>query len=69
MAATFRELLGETDLHPGLVIIVPNQKPGIQRELFRLALTRIESLPSMVNKVVELYSAEDVRVSDPPKLE
>ena len=65
----FRELLGETDLHPGLVIIVPNERPRIQRELFRLGLKRIESLPSMVNKVVELYSTEDIRISDLPKLE
>jgi predicted nuclease of predicted toxin-antitoxin system len=65
----FRELLGETDFHPGLVIIVPNERPRIQRELFRLGLKRIESLPSMVNKVVELYSTEDIRISDLPKLE
>ena len=65
----FREFLGETDLHPGLVIIVPNERPRIQRELFCLGLKRIESLPSMVNKVVELYSTEDIRISDLPKLE
>lgn len=65
----FRELLGETELHPGLVTIVPNAKPRIQRELFLLALRRIESLPSMVNSVVELYTTEDVRISDLPKLE
>lgn len=51
------------------MIIVPNEKPRIQRELFRLGLKRIESLPSMVNKVVQLYSTEDIRISDLPKLE
>jgi predicted nuclease of predicted toxin-antitoxin system len=30
----FRELLGRVDLQPGLVIIVPNEKPAAQRQLF-----------------------------------
>ena len=49
----FRELFAETELHPGLVIIVPNVKPPMQRELFRAALKQIKRLPSMVNKVME----------------
>ncbi len=48
----FRELLQAAELHPGLVIIVPNDKPAIQRDLFREALEHIRALPSMVNKVV-----------------
>ncbi len=65
----FRELLEQVDLHPDLVIIIPNVKPRIQRDLFRLALERIKPLPNMVNKVVELYSAEDIRIYDLPKLQ
>jgi predicted nuclease of predicted toxin-antitoxin system len=30
----FRALLEDTELQPGLVIIVPNDKPAAQRELF-----------------------------------
>jgi predicted nuclease of predicted toxin-antitoxin system len=64
----FRDLMGATELHPGLVIIVPNEKPRIQRELFRVALERIKRLPTMVNRVVELYSAQDIRIQDLPQL-
>ncbi len=62
----FLELLGETELHPGLVIIVPNEKPPLQRELFRAALRRITSVASTMNKVIEVHIGGDVRVYDLP---
>ncbi|MEM6275047.1 MAG: DUF5615 family PIN-like protein [Myxococcota bacterium] len=37
-AGDFRKLLGDRDLHPGLVIIRPNVSPRRQRELFRKVL-------------------------------
>ena len=64
----FLELLAGTDLHPGLVIIVPNEKPPVQREMFRTALVTVNRLPSTVNKVIEVHSDEEVRVYDLPKL-
>jgi predicted nuclease of predicted toxin-antitoxin system len=64
----FLELLGKVELHPGLVVIVPNEKPPVQRDMFRVALQTAISMPSTVNKVIEIYTSEDVRVCDLPKL-
>lgn len=65
----FRELLAATDLHPGLIVIVPNDKPPVQRELFRAALDKIKSLSSTLNRVVEVHSTKDIRIYDLPKLQ
>ncbi len=46
----FRELLQAAELHPGLVIIVPNEKPAAQRDLFRDILDRSSLLNA--NKLV-----------------
>ncbi len=37
----FTALYGREEIHPGLVIIVPNAVPKLQRELFRTALAHI----------------------------
>jgi hypothetical protein len=65
----FRELLEQAELHPGLVIIVPNEKPPVQRDLFQAAIQKIIALPSTANKIVEVYGLEDIRIYDLPKLE
>ena len=64
----FRELLAQVELHPGLLIIVPNQKAPVQRQMFRAALSAITSMPGTLNKVIEVHSPEDVRVYDLPRL-
>lgn len=46
-------LLGQERLHPGIVIIVPNVPPVLQRELFRAALNHI-STRDLTNTVVEV---------------
>ena len=62
----FRALLQSAKLQPGLVIIVPNEKPPIQRGLFHAALEVIGALSSMTNKVVEVHELADIRISDLP---
>jgi predicted nuclease of predicted toxin-antitoxin system len=42
----FRELFENTELHPGLVIIVPNDEPPVQMELFRAAVEEITPSPA-----------------------
>ena len=37
-AIDFRRLFEKEQLHPGLVILVPNVVPAIQRELFSIAI-------------------------------
>lgn len=53
-AADFRALYAREELHPGLVIIVPNVDRKTQITLFRLALARLVQIPDLVNKVLEL---------------
>ena len=67
-AKDFQRLLEKTELHPGLVIIVPNVRPAVQDELLRSALEEIAKLPSLLNKVVEVRSNDDVRIYEMPEL-
>lgn len=36
--ADFIRLLGKVELHPGLIVLVPNVLPAVQRTLFKAAL-------------------------------
>lgn len=56
--ADFLALLGKEPLHPGLLIIVPNVTPTLQRELFKAALDHIGTR-DLVNRVIEVKYAED----------
>ena len=67
-ARDFRELMGVTELHPGLIVILPSVTPRIQRELFQRALVEASKLSEMLNRVVEIDS-DEVRVYELPKLE
>ncbi len=67
-AKDFKRLLEKTELHPGLVIVVPNVRPSVQDELLRSALDEIAKLPSLVNKVLEIWSNNDVRIYEMPEL-
>jgi len=66
-ARDFRELMGESELHAGMIVILPNVTPVLQRELFQRALVEVSKLPDMINKFVEVDS-DQVRVYDQPKL-
>ena len=58
--ADFLGLYRRTQLHAGLVIIVPNVKPVLQRQLFEAAL-RLIGERDLVNTVVEVgYSDEEI---------
>jgi len=67
-ALDFRKLMRESELHAGLIVVLPNVTPALQRELFQRALVEASRLPDMINKVVEIDS-EQVRVYELPKLE
>lgn len=67
-AHDFRNLMGESELHAGLIVILPNVTPVLQCELFQRALVEASKLPDMINKVIEIDS-DQVRVYDLPKLE
>jgi predicted nuclease of predicted toxin-antitoxin system len=52
-ARDFRKLMGESELHAGLIVILPNVTPALQCELFQRALVEASKLPDMINKVLD----------------
>ena len=60
----FLALLGKEPLHPGIIIIVPNVTPVLQRELFKAALDHIGAR-DLTNSVVEVkYVGERIVCSE-----
>jgi hypothetical protein len=53
-ARGFRKLMGESELHAGLIVITPNVTPSVQRQLFEPALGEVGKLPDMINMVIEI---------------
>jgi len=49
----FVRLFGKLELHPGLIVLVPNVTPDLQRALFRGAL-QYATRRDLVNTVVEV---------------
>jgi len=49
----FPQLFGKMDLHPGLIVLVPNVVPALQRALFVSALHYLSGR-DLVNAVVEV---------------
>jgi predicted nuclease of predicted toxin-antitoxin system len=53
-ARDFRKLYAREELHAGLVIIVPQVLPALQRALFDLILRELAGTEDFVNEVVEV---------------
>ncbi|BEV11945.1 DUF5615 family PIN-like protein [Asticcacaulis sp. DW145] len=53
-AADFRRLYSRQQLHPGLVIVVPQVPPVRQRELFQALLNHLGATGQLVNEVIEI---------------
>ncbi len=58
-ASDFRRLYAAQELHPGLVILVPNADRETQLRLFRTALTRLRTIRELVNKALEVDTDGD----------
>jgi len=63
----FRKLMGELELHAGLIVIIPNIAPTMQRELFERALSEVTRLPDLINKVMEV-DVDEIRAYELPKI-
>ena len=62
--ADFLALFGKEPLHPGMIIIVPNAAPVLQRELFQAALDHVEAR-DLTNTVVEVkYTGDRIVCSE-----
>jgi predicted nuclease of predicted toxin-antitoxin system len=53
-ARDFRKLYAQEELHPGLVIIVPQVVPVRQRELFDVVLEEFSGDGGVINEVIEI---------------
>ena len=53
-ARDFRKLYAKEQLHAGLVIIVPQVLPELQRQLFVLTLQELAGGEAIVNEVIEV---------------
>jgi len=61
-AGDFRRLYAAHDLHPGLVILIPNVERDTQILLFRAALSRLDTMRDLINRALVIDLADD-RVS------
>lgn len=61
-ARDFRKLYSMEDLHAGLVIIVPQVVPALQRDLFDLILHELATGEELLNEVIEISIEGDEAV-------
>ncbi len=66
-ARDFRKLMGEIELHPGLIVIIRNATPSMQHESFERALHELGALTDMINRVIEV-DVDKLRIYELPKL-
>ena len=70
-AVDFRRLFAKEQIHAGLVIIVPNAVPAIQRALFESALDYIGDR-ALVNRAIEINligDASEIKEYEIPPLD
>ncbi|MGI8397544.1 DUF5615 family PIN-like protein [Agrobacterium deltaense] len=53
-ARDFRKLYGHEEIHAGLIVIVPQVVPAMQRELFTLILEEVAGGDELLNEVIEI---------------
>lgn len=58
-ARDFRKLYGNEEIHAGLIIIVPQVVPALQRDLFELVLQEIAGGGELLNEVIEISIEDD----------
>lgn len=61
-ARDFRKLYAKEELHAGLIIIVPQVVPALQRDLFDLILQDLSSGAELLNEVIEITIEEEEAV-------
>jgi predicted nuclease of predicted toxin-antitoxin system len=64
----FLDLVSGVELHPGLLVILPNVRRAGQIALFGRGLEAVSKMTSLVNKVVDIHAGGLVRVSEVPNL-
>lgn len=58
-ARDFRKLYAKEELHAGLIIVVPQVLPAIQRELFDAVLADFSADDELLNEVIEITLGDE----------
>ena len=53
-AQDFRTLSRKSEIHPGLVLILPLVRPEVQRQLFQVGLEYLAGRTNLINRVIEI---------------
>lgn len=53
-AQDFRKLSRKSEIHPGLVLILPPVRPEVQRQLFQVGLEYLAGRKNLINRVIEI---------------
>ncbi len=53
-AKDFRRLYAREDIHAGLVILIPNVPPAVQRALFDAVLDDLDETAGLINEALEV---------------
>jgi hypothetical protein len=67
-ARDFRKLMGESEMHAGLIVIVRTLRRPCNAACLSAPLVKSRVLLNMINRIVEI-DAHEVRVYELPKLE
>ena len=65
-ARDFLKLFSRIDIHDGLVLLLPKARAHEQVRMFEAALDFIERLDHTINRVIEVHSVDDIRLSNVP---
>mgnify|MGYP006919318198 CR=1 FL=1 len=64
-ASDFLDLHSREEVHPGLIIIIPNVKPEIQRALLNAGLRHIGMRTDLINKVIEIdLNGDEIEINE-----
>ena len=66
-AKDFRKLAGSTEIHPGMILILPNVPPKTQSELFVLVLEYLADREDLINKVIEISEERAIAEYELPR--
>lgn len=65
-ARDFLKLFAKVDIHDGLLLILPKARAADQVRLFEAGLDFIAGLGHTINRVIEIHSVDDIRLSNLP---
>jgi len=65
-ARDFLKLFARLDIHDGLLLILPKSRAAEQVRLFEAGLDFISGLDHTINRVIEIHSVDDIRLSNLP---